>query len=86
MTLALILTGPPGTGKLSVLEALTTLLEIDDLEFSALESEQLAWGSPWLSAGAHAISGHDRSASKVASLLARAPVRAAVTRLARELR
>jgi hypothetical protein len=50
VTLALILTGPPGAGKSSVLEALTTLLEIDDVEFSALESEQLAWGSPWLSA------------------------------------
>lgn len=50
MTLALILTGPPGAGKSSVLAALTTLLEIDEVEFSALESEQLAWGSPWLSA------------------------------------
>jgi putative protein kinase ArgK-like GTPase of G3E family len=29
VTLALILTGPPGAGKSSVLEALTTLLEID---------------------------------------------------------
>jgi hypothetical protein len=50
VTLALILTGPPGAGKSSVLEALTTLLEIDGVEFSALESEQLGWGSPWLSA------------------------------------
>lgn len=46
MTLALILTGPPGAGKSSVLEALTTLLELDGVEYSALESEQLAWGSP----------------------------------------
>jgi gluconate kinase len=45
---ALVLTGAPGAGKSSVLEALTTLLEIDGVEFGALESEQLAWGSPWL--------------------------------------
>ena len=50
MTVALILTGSPGAGKSSVLEALTTQLEIDAVEYSALESEQLAWGSPWLSA------------------------------------
>ena len=50
MTVALILTGSPGAGKSSVLEALTTQLEIDGVEYSALESEQLAWGSPWLSA------------------------------------
>lgn len=50
MTLALILTGPPGAGKSSVLEALTTSLEIDGVEYSALESEQFAWGSPWLAA------------------------------------
>jgi energy-coupling factor transporter ATP-binding protein EcfA2 len=49
VTVALILTGPPGAGKSSVLEALTTLLELDGVEYSALESEQLAWGSPWLS-------------------------------------
>jgi broad-specificity NMP kinase len=49
VTVALILTGPPGAGKSSVLEALTTLLELDAVEYSALESEQLAWGSPWLS-------------------------------------
>jgi hypothetical protein len=50
VTVALILTGPPGAGKSSVLGALTTSLEIDGVEFSALESEQLGWGSPWLSA------------------------------------
>jgi hypothetical protein len=48
VTRALILTGPPGAGKSSVLEALTTLLELDGVAYSALESEQLAWGSPWL--------------------------------------
>lgn len=34
-----------GAGKSSVLGALT---KIDGVEYSALESEQLAWGSPWL--------------------------------------
>jgi len=45
---ALILTGAPGSGKSSVLEALSTLLEGEELTFGALESEQLAWGWPWL--------------------------------------
>jgi hypothetical protein len=45
---ALILTGAPGSGKFSVLEALSALLEVDELAFGALESEQLAWGWPWL--------------------------------------
>jgi len=31
-----------------VLEALSTLLEVDEVAFGALESEQLAWGWPWL--------------------------------------
>ena len=47
-TIAVVLTGPPGAGKSSVLEALTTLLEIEGVEFGALEAEQLGWGSPWL--------------------------------------
>jgi chloramphenicol 3-O-phosphotransferase len=49
MVAALILTGGPGTGKSSALGALATLLEIEGVEFGALESEQLAWGWPWLS-------------------------------------
>jgi shikimate kinase len=49
-TAAVILTGPPGAGKSSVLEELATLLEIEGVEFGALESEQLGWGSPWLDA------------------------------------
>lgn len=49
-TAALGLTGPPGAGKSSVLEALATLLELEGREYSAFESEQLAWGSPWLDA------------------------------------
>lgn len=48
MTAALVLTGAPGAGKTSVLEALTTLLEIDGIAYGALETEQLGWGSPWL--------------------------------------
>ena len=43
---ALVLIGAPGTGKSSVLEALMTLLEIDDVEYGAMESEQLSMGSP----------------------------------------
>lgn len=45
---ALILTGAPGTGKSSVLDALSTLLEIDAVRFGAIETEQLARGWPWL--------------------------------------
>jgi chloramphenicol 3-O-phosphotransferase len=48
MSSALLLTGAPGTGKSSTLGALATLLEIEGVEFGALEAEQLAWGSPWL--------------------------------------
>jgi predicted ATPase len=48
-TWAVLLTGAPGAGKTSVLEKLATLLEIEGVEFGALESEQLGWGSPWLS-------------------------------------
>lgn len=43
-----MITGPPGVGKSSVLERLATRLEIDGVQFGALESEQLGWGSPWL--------------------------------------
>jgi broad-specificity NMP kinase len=48
LTASLVLTGAPGAGKTSVLEALTTLLEIEGTPYGAIECEQLAWGSPWL--------------------------------------
>ena len=48
MSAAVILTGSPGSGKSSVLDALSTLLEIDATEFGAIEAEQLARGWPWL--------------------------------------
>jgi energy-coupling factor transporter ATP-binding protein EcfA2 len=47
---ALVLTGAPGSGKSSVLDALSTLLELEDVRFGAIETEQLARGWPWLSA------------------------------------
>jgi gluconate kinase len=47
-TAAVVLTGPPGAGKSAVLVALANLLEVDGVEFGALEAEQLGWGSPWL--------------------------------------
>jgi hypothetical protein len=47
-TMAVVLTEPPGAGKSSVLDKLATLLEIEGVEFGALESVQLGWGSPWL--------------------------------------
>jgi len=50
MSGALILIGAPGCGKSSVLDALSTMLEIDDVEFGAIETEQLARGWPWLTA------------------------------------
>ena len=43
-----MITGAPGAGKSSVAEALTTLLDNAGVEHGAIESEQLAWGSPWL--------------------------------------
>lgn len=49
MVSAVLITGAPGTGKSSTLEALTTLLDVEGVRYGALEAEQLAWGGPWLS-------------------------------------
>jgi broad-specificity NMP kinase len=48
MIRAIVLTGSPGSGKSSVLHALAGLLDNDQVPHAALESEQLAWGYPWL--------------------------------------
>lgn len=45
---AVVLTGAPGSGKSSVIEALTTQLGNAGIEYGAIESEQLGWGTPWL--------------------------------------
>jgi energy-coupling factor transporter ATP-binding protein EcfA2 len=46
---ALVLTGAPGAGKSAVLESLSGLLGDEGVGHAAFESEQLAWGEPWLS-------------------------------------
>jgi broad-specificity NMP kinase len=48
VTVALVITGAPGAGKSSVAEAFTTLLDNEGVAHGAIESEQLAWGTPWL--------------------------------------
>jgi adenylate kinase family enzyme len=48
LTSAIVLTGAPGAGKSSVAQAFTTLLDNAGIEHGAIESEQLAWGTPWL--------------------------------------
>jgi broad-specificity NMP kinase len=48
MIRAIVLTGSPGAGKSSVLQALAGLLDNDKVPHAAIESEQLAWGYPWL--------------------------------------
>jgi chloramphenicol 3-O-phosphotransferase len=48
VTTAIVITGAPGSGKSSVAQAFTTLLDNAGIEHGALESEQLAWGTPWL--------------------------------------
>jgi shikimate kinase len=45
---AIVITGAPGAGKSTVLEAFTSLLDNDRVPFAAFETEQLAHGYPWL--------------------------------------
>jgi hypothetical protein len=47
-SVGVVLTGAPGAGKSSVMEALTTLLSNAGAEYGAIETEQLGWGAPWL--------------------------------------
>jgi chloramphenicol 3-O-phosphotransferase len=54
MRCAVVLTGAPGSGKSSVLDALATRLEVEGVGHGAIESEQLARGFPLL-AGEHWI-------------------------------
>jgi chloramphenicol 3-O-phosphotransferase len=50
MVVALVLIGAPGAGKSSVLEALATLHDIEDVVHGAIEAEQLSLGRPLLPA------------------------------------
>jgi broad-specificity NMP kinase len=43
-----VLTGAPGAGKTTTLDALATLLDVEEIEYCAFECEQLAWGKPRL--------------------------------------
>ena len=47
---ALVLIGAPGSGKTSVLEAVATLHDIEDVEHGAIEAEGLSLGRPLLPA------------------------------------
>jgi chloramphenicol 3-O-phosphotransferase len=51
MSAAVLITGAPGAGKSATLDALATLLDVEGVEYGALEAEQLAWGNPWLPFG-----------------------------------
>jgi adenylate kinase family enzyme len=48
LTSAIVITGAPGSGKSSLAQAFTTLLDNAGIPHGAIESEQLAWGTPWL--------------------------------------
>lgn len=47
--LAVVITGPPGAGKTSVLTALSDALSGDDIAHAAIEVEALIWTHPPLS-------------------------------------
>ena len=47
--LAVVITGPPGSGKSSVLTALADALSDDDIRHAAIEAERLVWAHPALS-------------------------------------
>ncbi|MEA2131843.1 MAG: hypothetical protein QOJ85_4734 [Solirubrobacteraceae bacterium] len=46
---AVLITGPPGAGKTSVLNALVDALSDDDVPHAAIEAEMLVWAHPALS-------------------------------------
>ena len=43
---AVVITGPPGAGKTSVLSALVDALSDDDIAHAAIEVEMLVWTHP----------------------------------------
>ena len=43
---AVVITGPPGAGKTSVLSALVDALSDDDIAHAAVEVEMLVWTHP----------------------------------------
>lgn len=61
MIAAVLITGAPGSGKSSVLDALGTLMELDGFAHGAIETEQLTRGVPAL--------GNDLLAGQLRSVL-----------------
>ena len=51
---ALVITGPPGSGKSATLEALSDLLHDRDVAHACLEVDALSWSHPPISAEAGA--------------------------------
>jgi adenylylsulfate kinase-like enzyme len=45
---ALLLTGPPGAGKSTALEALSDGLHDDDIRHAALDADAICWAHPHL--------------------------------------